>query len=619
MATARKERQRRGLLGWFRRRGEAATVETVALSAPGEAPAELGPLQALNRELAERNRELQCLQTLQTALHAETQVEPLLQRVADGVVELVEESQAAILLLTPEGHGLQLARVSGNAERRLVAIEALVARGGRPWRLALRPGSLLEYALRTREPVVVQDFARTLAVHVSDPILRAALPDVVRILAFESALALPLVAYGDAVGLLVVGSRLCLGDADVRRLGTFAEHAALAVERTRRQHEVLKQQAGLEQAYHELADSQADAIEVERLRAVGEVASIVAHDFNNTLTSILGTAQVAQRDVTASPSVAERLGVIVRAAEDAAQLVARFRPLCHDEPLPCVPTDLNQLVREAAAMTESRWRHGALGPGVELEVVLELHATQTVALDAAAMRGVVINLILNAVNALPDGGTIMLCTWDDGERVRLSVRDTGCGMDDEVRQHCFDTFYSTSGSAGRGIGLPSARQVVQRHGGEIVVTSELGRGTEFMISLSAAAPAIVGEVVEPTLLLLPDRSLHVLLVDDQADVRATLREMLMALGHQVTLAANGEEALQLFNPSLHSLVLTDMVMPGLSGHELALRIKQRQPTTPVYMLSGQLSDAMPPTVDAWVQKPVSLPTLDRQLRQLAGG
>lgn len=580
-------------------------------------------LRRANEELNQRNRELTRLREIDEAIHASTELGTVLQHVVDGVAELLPQAEAAILLCEPDGTHLRLWRFSAAAERRVAALEALTGRPIGQVRLRLRDGSPAAAALESGEPLYSELFGSLLGQQFPDR-PAAWLADVQRILGFAGVLALPLAVGEQRLGLLAVGLRQALPEHDRVRAGAFATQAAMALVRVRQERDLLEQQAALEQAYRELQRSQEQVINLEKMRAIGEMTSGVAHNFNNALTAILGTAQVILMEELPQ-TVVHRLRIIERTAQDAAMLVQRIRAFTKDEVPTTASTDLNELVRDAVAMTEPRWKHHADRTEFPITVELQLDARQRVEVDAAAIREVLLNLILNGVKAMPRGGQILCRTWDDGDRVQVAVRDNGTGMDEETRQRCFEPFFTTDQETGTGLGLSVAYGIIQRHRGEIHVNSSPGRGSEFQIALPAAsrADSVGGRrpAPEPSQTMGGGRSLHALVVDDQAMVRQTIAEMLAALGHEVTMAQSGAEALGVFDPAVHDLVITDWGMPGMSGLALARSIRAAAPRMPVVLVTGHDATLPPEVVEAAeitarLQKPLALQELQAALAQL---
>jgi CheY-like chemotaxis protein/anti-sigma regulatory factor (Ser/Thr protein kinase) len=350
---------------------------------------------------------------------------------------------------------------------------------------------------------------------------------------------------------------------------------------------------------------------VDKVRAVGQLASGVAHDFNNLLAGILGNAQLLLLEVQDAEQ-RELLRIIEQAAKDGAETVRRlqgFARMEHDTPLTEVRLDL--LARDAIDLTRPRWRDVAQSRGAAIEIVRQLQPVTPIAGRPAELREVLTNLIINAVDALPRGGTITISTYDEqaadgSDTVVVEVADTGTGMTPEVRARIFDPFFTTKGEQGTGLGLAVSLGIVQSHGGQIEVESEIGRGTRFIIRLPVRAADQVARHRSPrTVAVTPG---HILFVEGEAMIRDATVRLLSRWGHKVTPAAGGAEALQLFMPDLYDVVISDLGMPDMNGWELLAQIKQRDRRVPTVLITGwgrQVSDeeARARGVDFVIEKP----------------
>ncbi len=369
----------------------------------------------------------------------------------------------------------------------------------------------------------------------------------------------------------------------------------------------------LANAMEQLKAAQQQHVQQERLRALGQMASGVAHDFNNALVPILGFSDL----LLLSPETLENperarsyLQSIQTAASDAASVVARLREFYRSssEQVEFTPVDLPKLITQAVALTRPRWRDQAQAGGATIELKTELEPVPLIAGEEAALREVLTNLIFNAVDAMPQGGTITVRTRASGDGARLEVSDTGIGMSEEVRGRCLEPFFSTKGDRGTGLGLSMVFGIVQRHAGKLDIQSEPGRGTTFLITLPPHLAAQVEAVAKADV----RRGLRMLVVDDEAPVRETLAATLAHDGHIVTLAKNGVEGLRQFMSGVFDLVVTDRAMPGMSGDQMAAAIKQFRPKTPIILLTGFgqfLEKERFPEVDVLASKPVSVTTL----------
>jgi signal transduction histidine kinase/ActR/RegA family two-component response regulator len=338
--------------------------------------------------------------------------------------------------------------------------------------------------------------------------------------------------------------------------------------------------------------------QIEKLSALGELASGVAHDFNNTLAGILGRAQLLLR--TNDPQKIERgLKIIIKTAEDGARTVKRIQDFArqrrdHDFDL----ISVGQILLDVSEITRPRWKDQAEACNVHIHLNVEIRSNRKIMGDESELREVLVNMVFNAVDAMPKGGTLTLRAEDSEDFVLISVSDTGTGMSAEVRSRIFDPFFTTKGKAGMGLGLAVSFGIVRRHEGTIEVDSQVGSGTTFTIRLPAA-----DSVSEPADQLItdadsagqihaaPERRRHtddqpnILVVDDESCVRDLLKDILESEGCRVYLAGGGREALALFDAREFDAVFTDVGMPGMSGWELAQAIRQRS-EIPIAVITG---------------------------------
>ena len=384
----------------------------------------------------------------------------------------------------------------------------------------------------------------------------------------------------------------------------------------------------LEDTLYQLRSTQQQVIQHERLSALGSMAAGLAHDFNNSLSLILGYSELLLSELTPTPyreKSDEYLGTVITAAQDAARMFGRlrsiYRPADHDQERHAV--DLNALVEQAATLTRPRWHGQALGQGVTIRLRTELApALPTLLADAAELREMLTNLVFNAVDAMPQGGEIVLRTSTEDGEVVLEVADTGLGMDEETRRRCLEPFFTTKGQKGTGLGLAMVYGTTQRHGGRIELQSALGQGTTFRLSLPLqprSAPDAPPVAPVPEI----QRPWRILVVDDQPIFVNILRHYLSNDLHTVDTAQDGHEALEKFSARTFDLVITDRAMPHMPGERLAAAIKEISPHTRVILLTGyskpEDTDAPDPAVDALVLKPVTHAALRAIIGQTMAG
>ena len=435
-------------------------------------------------------------------------------------------------------------------------------------------------------------------------------------------LTLPLVIYGELVGVVNLAREGLAGfsDEEVALLNLLADQLAAGIAASRLD-------ARGQAVVRELREQQRRVVESEKLRAVGELASGVAHDFNNLLTAILGSTELLLREES-DPRRAGELQVIRRAAEDGAETVRRIleyaRARTDRQP---VRVDLRQIVSEAVELTRGRWRDSVQARGISIEVRPELAPVPAVSGVPAEFRELLMNLILNAVDAMPQGGTLRLATRVLGEgdgpgQVEVVVADSGVGMAQEVLDRIFDPFFTTKESSGSGLGLAMAYAIVQRHQGEIQVRSAPGDGSAFTLRFPALPEA--ADPPHPAPAATAFRTLpraRVLVVDDEARLAQLLRAFLELQGHEVVTATGGREALGLLATGAFDCILTDLGMPEVSGWDVAREAARRCPDVPVVLISGwgaqiDAAEVRAAGIARVIQKPYTFDAIGRALSEL---
>jgi len=318
--------------------------------------------------------------------------------------------------------------------------------------------------------------------------------------------------------------------------------------------------------------------------------------------------------------------MIEQVALEGAWVVRRFQDFSRTRPArPFQPLDLNQVVEEIAAAARSRWTQQLAARGITGEVRAELGPVPLVPGDMAELRQVLTAITLNALDAMPEGGNLTFRTGTEGTRVYCQIADTGVGMDEQVRLHIFDPFFTTKREKGKGFGLSGAYAIVDRHGGEMAVESAPGKGTLFTVWLPTGAekPVAIPETPRPaTVAATPEApapakaapGAKILVVDDSEEVREVLRELLSRHGYTVVTAPDGESGLVELDTRTFDMAMVDLGLPGISGLEVARRLKERWPTTPVALMTGYgdrlgADDAQTKGIDFVLAKPFSLDQL----------
>lgn len=387
--------------------------------------------------------------------------------------------------------------------------------------------------------------------------------------------------------LLILIEEMCeqLNDDERREIGARLDQLLANSQKASTRERLRKCLDRIATAHAEYEHQREQAMHAEKMAALGELSFGVAHNVNNTLTGILGRAQLLMR--TNDPEKTMRgLELIIKSAEDGAHIIKRIQDFARERPSrEFQKISVANLLREVFELTRPRWESRPEG----IRCVLADECRATVMGDPVELREVLVNMIYNAVDAMSAGGEIRLAAFEENERVVMSITDTGIGMSPEVKTRLFNPFFTTKGKAGTGMGLAVSFGIVRRHDGYIEVDSELGRGTTFRVSLPlAASEASRSTGTTGKLPAAEPRPLRLLVVDDEATVRDVLAEALRAEGCEVLAAENGRTALDLFDEyeGEFDAVFTDIGMPNMNGWELATAIRRRSGNIPLAIVSG---------------------------------
>ena len=397
-----------------------------------------------------------------------------------------------------------------------------------------------------------------------------------------------------------------------RLLTAISEGLGVLLESARLYQDLLDSNSQLSEALDVLKATQEHVVQQERLRALGTMASGIAHDFNNALAPILGYSEFLLEDADQfDESTVKYLREISTSANDAAAVVGRLREFYRQREGSelMMAVDINDVVARVISLTQPRWRDMAQVKGIDIQLTTQLTADlPEVSGDEAELRTALGNVIFNAVDAMPDGGTITLRTYQDGEEIVLEATDTGTGMSDEVLSRAMEPFFTTKDEQGTGMGLAMVYGTLERHNGKLEIQSEVGQGTTIRFRLPIQ-PEDREVPSEPTEEPMP-AGLRFLVVDDEPRVRDMVGEFLRREGSTVETATNARDALEKFHRNDFDLVITDRGMPEMNGDALAAAIKEEAPNMPIIMLTGFgemmiSSGERPPGVDRLLGKPVS--------------
>lgn len=442
----------------------------------------------------------------------------------------------------------------------------------------------------------------------------------------------PLLIESRVFGVLVAARRepQAFSSGDCEFLRQLSEHVALAANQA-------QLTDALQRAYEDLRQTQQAVLQQERLRALGQMASGIAHDINNAISPIaLYAESLLEREPNLSERARGQVETIRRAIDDVTHTVARMREFyrSREQESALAPVDVNRLVEQVIDHTRVRWSDMAHQRGVSIELRKELDADVPRILGAESeLRDALVNVIFNAIDAMPNGGALTLRSRrsldpSSGNRsVRLEVIDTGIGMDEDTRRRCLEPFFTTKGERGTGLGLAMVYGTMERHGADIEIESKPGNGTtmrlRFPVPESLAEAAPLARAAEP------GGPLKILLVDDDPLVLKVLADTLEGDGHVVSTADGGSAGIEAFRAA-HAdgdpfrIVFTDLGMPYVDGRKVASAIKDLAPATPVVLLTGwgqrMAADGEKPAhVDRVLGKPPKLAVLRATLAELTNG
>lgn len=451
----------------------------------------------------------------------------------------------------------------------------------------------------------------------------------------RSLVAAPLLAESKVFGILLAARNQAenFSSGECEFLRQLSEHVALAAHQT-------QLYEALHQAYTDLRQTQQAVMQQERLRALGQMASGIAHDINNAISPIaLYTESLLEKEPGLSERAREYLGTIQHAIDDVAQTVSRMKEFYRQrEPqLTLLPVKLNPLMQQVIDLSRARWSDMPQQRGIFVNMETDLAPELPTILGVESeIREALVNLVFNAVDAMPEGGTLTLRTKASGtllpasaatpslQQVMVEVSDTGMGMDEDTRRRCLEPFFTTKGERGTGLGLAMVYGIARRHNADIEIDSTVGKGTT--VRLVFPVPAQPTAALSPATVsfTVPVR-LRLLVVDDDPLLIKSLRDILEMDGHLVVTANGGREGIETFRTAWNrqepfAAVITDLGMPYVNGRQVATAIKGISPLTPIILLTGWgqrlvAEGDIPQHIDRVLNKPPKLRELREALAQ----
>ena len=341
-------------------------------------------------------------------------------------------------------------------------------------------------------------------------------------------------------------------------------------------------------------------LQAEKLKSLGELSGGVSHDFNNTLAAILGRVQLLKMQFTPPSGKQEKrksmldlmrsLEIIERASLDGAETVRRIQEFSRrrSDDKDFTQVDINELVLNALEFTQMRWKNEAESKGIRINIQKELSSLLPVNGSASELREVFTNLINNALDAISDGGEIRVESFLGDSIVVIRITDTGNGIPKDIKDRIFDPFFTTKGVQSTGLGLSVSYGIISRHRGSITADSVDGKGTSFTINLPITTKTGKRSVKEEKVIPIKRKQekASILVIEDEEDVRELLRDILTDAGHNVEVANDGSEGIEIFKKKKFDLVFTDLGMPVMSGWEVAEKVKRINRKVPIALITG---------------------------------
>ena len=567
----------------------------------------------LYEEIKEKAHRLALIDQINRAISSTLDLESIFRIVSEELKRVVEYHRISLSFWRPEQHSFEVI-LSFCEDQESPALRSEPSRsktkGGR--RMFLADDTTMYEVVQTQKPYYVPTLTLESCVKSIDRLIFSA--------GIRSYILVPILKDQEVIAVLSLESKKPNGfeTKQIELLNSIGHHLSVAIKNS-------QLFSDLESAYESLKRAQDRLIQTEKFRALGEMAGGVVHDFNNILTSILGRVQLLWKKMEKEkPKEGEdlirNLRLIEKSASDGANILSRiqkFTKTKKDTTFSFV--DLNEIVEDSLEMTRSYWRDQAILSGIQIEVRKELENIGKISGNATELREVLTNLIINAVDAMPEGGTLTLKTEEDQRLIYLKVSDTGTGMTQEVKNKIFEPFFTTKGDRGTGLGMSVAYSILSRHEGEIEIESSPDLGSTFTIKLPKCIEVRKGEEIKT----LSKEKAGVLIIEDEKNIREVLKEMLSTEGYEVTCVAKGKEGIELFKKKKFDLVITDLGIPGMSGWEVADQIKSINPSTPVVLSTGWGVEFDPATmksknVDQVIKKPFNLKQVLEVISNLVG-
>ncbi len=379
--------------------------------------------------------------------------------------------------------------------------------------------------------------------------------------------------------------------------------------------------AGIAEDITERKKMEEALLQSEKLKSIGTITSGIAHEFNNILAIISGNIQLLERTYKDHRDLTDALGTIKKATGDGAAISGKMLEFTKtsQDTKKLVSSEISDLITQAIDFTMPKWKNESQARGINYTIDTEkMQSVSSILCNPTELREIFINIIINALDAMPEGGSISFSTWNDDDTVFAAISDTGMGMSEDVKKNIFDPFFTTKTPVGTGLGMSIAYGIITRHGGKIEVESELGKGSKFTlqfpINTKAASPKETPEPKQET----NKKGLSILVVDDEVAICDMLDKFFSGNGHKVKTVDNGADAINMIKTEYFDLVLCDMAMPNVSGYDVVKVINGLEKRQKIGIITGWDEEFKPVSGDAFkvdfvVKKPFDFSELTKHL------
>jgi signal transduction histidine kinase/CheY-like chemotaxis protein len=357
----------------------------------------------------------------------------------------------------------------------------------------------------------------------------------------------------------------------------------------------------------------------EKLKAMGVMAAGIAHDFNNMLAIIAGNAQLLHGSHGDDKELTDRLSTICKAANDGAEIVRRMRKfmVVKTDVSEFISVNIKDVIEQSVDFTMPRWKNMARAGGIKYDIDMKgVKEVPAIPGNPSELREVLINIINNALHVMPEGGTVLFCTWSNDNNVYVSISDSGTGMSEEVKEKIFDPFFTTKRAEGSGLGMSVSYGIVKSHGGNIEVESEDGKGCTFTLKFPIDRETRQSMVLPESTHKIKLEKLRILVIDDEEEICSILERFFSRNGHKVKSFMNCAEAIKILKSEEFDLVLCDLVMPDLTGHDVIEVMDKLERRPKIGLITGwdekiETKDTEELKVDFIIKKPFEFSTLTR--------